>query len=126
MKTLRRLHLYLGCFFAPLLLFYILTGWYQTLKPDRLKSPSDAETFLQKARVVHTDQIYPSDREFEKPSSAKVFRWFTITMCLAAAATMILGIILAFKTLRNTWPVWASLILGLLLPVFLLWLGQGR
>jgi len=35
MKKLRRVHLYLGCFFAPLLIFYVVTGWYQTVNPDR-------------------------------------------------------------------------------------------
>ena len=66
-KLIRRLHLYLGCFFTPLLLFFVLTGWYQTVNPDRLKSPGDAETMLQKLRTVHTDQLYPSAVEFKQP-----------------------------------------------------------
>ena len=35
MKLIRRIHLYLGCFFTPLLIFYVATGWYQTVNPDR-------------------------------------------------------------------------------------------
>jgi hypothetical protein len=125
-KTARRLHLYLGCFFAPLLLFYVLTGWYQTVNPDRLKSPSEAETFLQKARTVHVDQIYPGEEEFLKPSSPKLFQWLAVTMCAAAAVTIALGIFLAFRTLRQQWPVWISLGLGVLVPVVVLWLGRGK
>jgi len=55
----RRLHLYLGCFFTPMLMFYILTGLFQTVNEDRLKEPGEAQTFWQKARVVHTDSILP-------------------------------------------------------------------
>ena len=46
MKFIRRAHLFLGCFFTPLLLFYILTGWYQTVNLNRLKHPSEAESLL--------------------------------------------------------------------------------
>ena len=126
MRTLRRVHLYLGCFFAPMLLFYILTGWYQTLNPNRLKSPGEAETLVQKFRVIHTDQIYPTEHEFTKPSSPKLYQALVVVMAAAATATIVLGIILAFQTLRNKWPVWISFGLGLLLPVILLWLGQKK
>ena len=126
MKLLRRLHLYLGCFFAPLLLFYILTGWYQTLNPNRLKSPSEAETLLQKFRVVHSDQIFPSENELDKPSSPKKYQALVVVMSIASTVMILIGLVLAFKTLRSQWPVWVSLTLGVVLPVFLLWLGQGR
>jgi hypothetical protein len=126
MKLLRRLHLYLGCFFAPLLLFYILTGWYQTVTPHRMKSPSEAETILQKLRTVHVDQIYPTDDEFEKPSSPKLYKFLVVLLGIAATITIVLGIILAFRTLRVQWPVWLSLGLGFLIPILALWLGQGR
>jgi hypothetical protein len=35
-------------------------------------------------------------------------------------------VFLAFKALRPRWPVWASLALGLAVPVLVLWLGQNR
>lgn len=124
-KTLRRVHLHLGCFFAPLLLFYVLTGWYQTVNPDRLKSPSEAETFLQKVRTVHVDQIYPGSDEIGAPSSPKWFQRLAVTMCVAATATVLLGVILAFRTLRHPWPVWLSLGLGFAVPILVLWLGRG-
>ena len=46
MLKLRRLHLYLGVFFAPMLLFFILTGWYQTAYPDRRKSVFEASAVM--------------------------------------------------------------------------------
>lgn len=126
MKALRRAHLYLGCFFAPMLLFYVLTGWYQTVNPERLKSAAEAETLVQKLRTVHVDQVYPGEEEFTKPSSPKLFQALVVVMSLAATVTIVLGLVLSFKTLKQQWPVWLSLGLGIVLPLLLLWLGQGR
>jgi hypothetical protein len=126
MKFIRRAHLFLGCFFAPLLVFFILTGWYQTVVPNRLKHPSEAETLWQKLRVVHSDQIYPSEQEFEKPSSPKLFQALVVVMSVAATLTIVLGLVLSFKLLKPVWPVWLCLVLGILLPVLLLWLGHRR
>ncbi len=126
MKFIRRAHLFLGCFFTPMLLFYILTGWYQTVVPNRLKHPSEAETLVQKFRVVHSDQIYPSEQEFEKPSSTKLFKILVVVMAIAATFTIGLGLVLSFKLLRPVWPVWLCLAFGILLPMLLLWLGQRR
>jgi hypothetical protein len=126
MKLLRRLHLYLGVFFAPLLLFFVCTGWYQTFNRDRLKSPSEAETLVQKFRVVHTDQIYPGDREVTKPSSGKLFSGLLWVMSAAIVVTVLLGVWLAFKTLRTQWPVWLMLALGVMIPMLFLWLGHQR
>src|ERR1700740_884725 len=126
MRTLRRLHTYLGCFFAPLLLFYVLTGWYQTVYHDRLKSPGDAETLGERLRTVHVDQIYPTNREVSHPSSPKLFQAMVVVMAIALVVTLILGVILAIRSTRNSWPVWLSLVLGVLVPVALLWLGHRR
>ena len=124
MKKLRRLHTYLGVFFAPLLLFYVLTGWYQTVVHDRLKSPGDAETLAQHLRTVHVDQIYPTNKELSHPSSPKMFQWMVVAMAVALTVTIILGIILAFRSTRKPWPIVASLALGFVVPVLLLWLGH--
>ena len=124
MRFIRRLHLYLGCFFAPLLLFYLATGWYQTLHPDRRKSPGEADDWIARLRSVHVDQIYPA--EGANAYSPTLFRVLVVIMSLALIVTLALGIILAFRSLRNRWPVWVSLGLGILVPVLLLWLGQRR
>jgi multidrug efflux pump subunit AcrB len=126
MRLLRRIHTYLGCFFAPLLLFFVLTGWYQTVNHDRLKSPAEAETILQRLRTVHVDQIYPSNHEVKRPSSPRLFQALVVAMAVALVATVVLGVILAFRSIRNPWPVGISLVLGILLPALLLWLGHPR
>lgn len=126
MKFLRRAHLYLGCFFTPMLLFYILTGWYQTLVINRVKDPSEAETLVQKFRVVHVYQVYPTDTEIRKPSSPKLFQALVVVMSVAATVTILLGVVLAFRTLKSQWVVWLSLALGIGVPALTLWLGHKR
>ncbi len=125
MKLLRRVHLYLGCFFAPLLIFYILSGWYQTVNPQRAKHPSEAETLLQKLRFVHVEQIYPKEGEL-KQGSPKLFQVLVIAMAILATLAIAIGIVLAFKSTRAQWQVWIAITLGLVVPIVLLWLGQKR
>jgi glycerol uptake facilitator-like aquaporin len=124
MKTLRRVHLYLGCFFAPLLLFYVLTGWYQTTHPDRRKDLGEARDWIGRFMSVHVDQIFPTDTA--NHYSPGLYRWLIVLMSMALITTIVLGIILAFQVSRSRWPVWLVLSLGLLAPILLLWLGQSR
>ncbi len=122
MKTLRRVHLYLGCFFAPLLLFYVATGWYQTVNPDRRKGVGDSTDLISRLSRVHVEQYYPT--ESATGYSTFFFRLLIVLMAIALITTVSLGIVLAFRTSRNKLPVWLSLGLGIALPFILLWLGQ--
>ena len=124
MRLLRRFHLYLGCFFAPMLLFYVSTGWYQSVTLRRNKGVGEAEDWLSKLRSVHVDQIYPA--ESANSYSPFLFRSLVVVMSIALIATVVLGIILAVRTIRPRWLVWTSLALGIIVPVFMLWLGLKR
>lgn len=124
MKLLRRLHLFLGCFFAPLLLFYAATGWYQTVTVRRNKVVGEAEDWLGRLRSVHVDQIYPS--ETANAYSPWLFRALVVTMAASLIVTVIIGVVLAFRTMRQRWVVGLCLILGIALPVLCLWLGLKR
>lgn len=124
MKTLRRLHLYLGCFFAPLLLFYVVTGWYQTVSTNRTKTEGEAGDWVTRMTSVHVDQVYPSPEV--AAYSPKYFRWFVVVMSACLIVTLGLGIVLAFRLNKSKWPVWLALVLGCLVPVILLWFGQKR
>ena len=122
MKLLRRIHLYLGCFFAPLLLFFVSTGWYQTMRVDRQKRPAEAETWIDRLTSVHKDQLFPT--ESAAGYSTTFFKALVVSMCVALILTVLIGVILAFRTLRVRWPVWLSLALGILFPIVALWFGQ--
>jgi hypothetical protein len=121
MKKARRWHLYLSCFFAPMLLFYLGTGWYQTLNTNRNKSAGEAEDLVSKLTSVHVDQIYPTKADSYSP---KVFKVLVVLMSLCLIATIGLGLYLAFRSVPTPWPVVAALALGVVVPVVALWLGQ--
>jgi len=122
LKVLRRAHLYLGVFFAPLLVFYVATGWYQTINIDRRKGLGEAEGVVDKMVSIHVDQVYPADEAVSWDPA--LFRVLVVAMSLALLLTVVLGMILAIRSPSRRWPVWLSLGLGILLPTLLLWLGQ--
>jgi hypothetical protein len=122
MLKLRRLHLYLGVFFAPMLLFFIVTGWYQTAFQDRRKSVFEANAVMDRLRAVHADQTFPVASA--NSYSTLAFRWLIYLMSAALIITLVLGLVLAFRTMKAKRLVWLMLALGLLVPVLCLWFGQ--
>jgi len=83
---------------------------------------SDSTDLISRLSRVHVEQYYPT--ESASGYSTRLFRGLVVIMATALITTVILGIVLAFRTSRNKWPVWISLALGIVLPVLLLWLGQ--
>ncbi len=80
--------------------------------------------WAEKMTSIHVDQIYPS--ETADQYSPELFQWLVIAMSIAMIITILLGIFLAFKMLRTKWTVAFVLLIGLLVPVVLLWLGQAK
>ncbi|MGN6386087.1 MAG: hypothetical protein ACTHMT_07590, partial [Verrucomicrobiota bacterium] len=117
------IHLYLSVFFAPLLIFYIGTGWYQSVALQRNKLLGEQDSFLTQLTSVHKDLIYPKP-EVVGEYSTKLFKVLVVVMSVSLLVTIGLGIFLAFRTSRKAWPVCLCLVVGLLLPVLFLWLGQ--
>lgn len=118
MKLVRKLHLYLGCFFSPLLLLFIGTGWRQTISPHKKLTDSLPD----KLTSIHIRQTFPT--EAGGVPSPQWFQYLVVGMSIALILTILLGIFLAFKTSKRKWPVYLSLILGIVVPILLLWLGQ--
>ena len=119
MKTLRKIHLYLGCIFAPILLFFTITGCLQTFQlHEELKSgytpPKILETFAQ----VHMHQKIPV--EGQRTHASFPFQVFVAVMSGGFVSTIILGIIMAFRSTKNLFVVWACLGAGFVLPLLLL------
>ena len=124
MKFLRRLHLYLGCFFAPLLLFYTATGWFQTVTVHRNKSIGEAEGggWMEKLTSIHVDQVFPLP--FADAFDPALFQYLVVAMSIALIVTVVLGVVLAFKMIKSKWLVALVLLAGIVLPVILLYMGN--
>jgi hypothetical protein len=104
MQKLRSLHLYLGCVFAPLLLFFAVSGLWQTLGAESL--------FLQKLSSIHTGRRWKDGSELTSfPLKATV-----ILMTLSFIATTLLGIVMALKFGRSRKAALYCLATGLLVP----------
>ncbi len=125
MKFIRKAHLYLSVFFAPLLIFFIGTGWYQTVSAQRNKILGEQDTVVSRLTAVHVDQIYPTDGGTGEYSTT-LFKVLVVAMSVSLLLTIVLGLILAFKSTKRAWLVGACLALGLALPVAFLWLGQPK
>ncbi len=121
-RWLRRVHLHLGVFFAPLLLFFVLTGWYQTVTPDRRKGVADSDDWLSRLNRVHVEQYYPT--KSAEGYSTRGFTALVVVMSVALAATTLLGVVLAFQVMKKRGLVWLSLGMGFIVPAVFLWLGQ--
>ncbi len=124
MNKLRRIHTYLGVFFAPLLLFFVVTGWYQTMHPDRRKSPEEAQAVWDRARSVHADSILPDSTA--TTYKTKPFRYFIVSMSVAFIVTTLLGLILAFRFTKQKAVMWICFLFGFVVPVALLLLAQKK
>jgi hypothetical protein len=124
-RRVRQIHLYLSVFFAPLLIFYIGTGWYQTVSTQRNKTLGEQDTFANRLSSVHVDQVYPNPRGTSEYSTT-LFKGLIIAMSICLLVTIALGIYLAFRSSRKSWIVWGCLALGIGLPALFLWLGQAR
>src|SRR5665213_2620773 len=108
-KAMRSIHLYLGVFFAPLLLFFLISGSLQTFnlhqasKDGSYKPPAIIKSLSQ----VHKDQRWVSGPVVPQPSIP--FRCLIVLMSAGLLVTTILGIVMAFKYTKG-WIVWVLLL----------------
>ncbi len=125
MKNLRQLHLLLGCFFAPLIIYFSLSGAWQIFRlndlPDE-KEPSRIQFLLNEFSKPHKDSTRPwADPKF---SHAISFDWIALAMAIGLILTTLIGLILAFRFAKSKLLIWSCLALGILLPVIFIFLSQ--
>ena len=114
MQKLRNLHLYLGCMFAPLLVFFAVSGIWQMVgtKGSRL---------LGLLSTIHTSRGLksPVGKGGVNDLSSPMMRWFVFAMAIAFIVTTVLGIIMTFKYGRNRRASLYCLAAGIVVPLLL-------
>jgi hypothetical protein len=117
MKNLRELHLYLGCLFAPILIFFAVTGAWQLFGFHRSMKDHSYEA---PRSVVALSQVHVHQRLRGGGDGATVFSFFALAASVGLIATTLLGIVMALKYGRH--KKWAVLCIatGVILPVLLL------
>jgi hypothetical protein len=122
-RWLRRLHTFLGVFFSPLLLLFVITGWWQTVSPNRNKGLGFGASWIEKLSTIHVDNYFPLPGA--RNYSTDLFKVLVVIMAAGLIFTTLLGLVMAFRFAKR--KVWITFILvaGILVPIFLLYLGEG-
>ena len=107
MQKLRRLHLYLGCFFAPIIIFFATTGVLMEFGNERYGK------WFHYFFAIHMGQMRKQDVHY---GSSIILQGFVVLMGLSLITTVIAGIILAFKYGRSKLTI-ACLSAGFLIPL---------
>jgi hypothetical protein len=107
MQKLRTIHLYLGCVFAPLLLFFAVSGVWQTLG---LHSP-----LLERLSTIHTSHQLKSGGGL----TSIFLLVFVLIMAASFIVTTILGVIMAIQYGRNRRAAFYCLVFGVVFPLVL-------
>ena len=108
MKKLRALHLYLGCIFAPMLLFFAASGIWQTYSPCY----TNQTKALVMLSTIHRGNSLKSGETLSSP----VLRGFILLMALGFIITTILGVIMAATQGGNRKAAFWCLVFGFLFP----------
>jgi hypothetical protein len=115
MSLLRRLHLYLGCFFAPMLIFFSVSGIWQVYgiqwaEPNRL---------LRLLSTIHMGHNLRSKDPHGFTLTSPYLEFFVVLMAASLVISILLGVIMAFKFGRGTMAL-ASLAAGVFVPLVLI------
>jgi hypothetical protein len=120
-KRLRTVHTWLGVFFSPLLLLFIVTGWWQTYATDDTKDHGPVNAFLARLSDIHTSDYFKHHPG--EPHASGHFKVYVSLMAVVLIVTILLGLALACQNGRQAgWAVLAFG-LGVLVPVLILWLN---
>ena len=120
MTWLRQIHLYLGCLFAPLLIFFAVTGSWQIFnwhESDRQPGGYVAPEMLSALSNIHKNAHIPPT----KRNSPAPVRYFMFAAAIGLVATTIIGVVMAYRFSRRPMTATICLVSGTVVPVILLW-----
>jgi hypothetical protein len=108
MQRLRSLHLYLGCIFAPMLLFFAMSGIWQTLGIGKTG-------WLNTLSTLHTAKHLKAGVSLTSPAITV----FVLAMAAGFMVTTVLGVVMAVKFGRNRRSAYWCLAFGVVFPLAL-------
>ncbi len=121
MKTLRQLHLYLGCIFAPLIIYFSISGAWQVFRLNDVpkdQTPTAMQSFFHELSKPHTNSTLPGLSP--KTERSVVFNWLAALMSIGMVITAALGLILAFRYSKSPKLLFVCVGAGVLVPVIFL------
>jgi len=118
----RRTHLFLGVFYTPLLLLFIITGCWQTTvsSDDQEKDGGYVHELMKNLSSVHTSDSYPRAGVHHGEWMMQIL---VVTMCIGLILSILLGLVMAWQLMKRKWLVVLALVLGIVVPFVVLYLG---
>lgn len=131
-RRIRALHLYLGVFFAPAIVFFALTGAAQVLGLHKTAAAYRAPPLLEQLGSIHKRQTFGPAPAMDKPAKPKGEEkdshpaprpgtLFLKAFALATAASLVLstltGLYMTFRARPDRGRLLLSAALGLALPI---------
>jgi len=115
MTFIRRAHLYLGCFFAPMLVFFSVSGIWQVYGIQW----ADQNKLLRLLSTIHMGHNLHSKDPHPFTLTSPYLEFFVAVMAASLVLNIILGVVMAFRFGRGTLAL-ASLAAGVLVPVVII------
>lgn len=119
LQRVRQIHTWLGVFFSPLLLLFIITGWWQTFVSEDDRDKGLFNSTMGKFSSIHTDDNFP-----QHPGNHHASEHFKILVaCMAVALifSILLGLTLAFQSRKKFGWMALAFLLGILTPALILY-----
>jgi hypothetical protein len=118
-QRLRQIHLFLGVFFSPLLLLFIITGWWQTFITDEDRDRGSFNLIMGKFSTIHMDSYFA--RNGASHHSSEIFKILVATMAMGLIISILIGLALACQNKKKLLLAVVSFSLGILAPIIILY-----
>lgn len=118
MKYIVRIHYYLGVFFAPLLLFFTVSGAWQLFNLHKARKDG---SYTPPELIVKLSRIHQDQKGFFSENSSELFRYFSCVMAAGLVALAVLGVVIALRRYpgRQRWITAGCLALGVVVPALM-------
>lgn len=132
LKRLRLVHLYLGLFLAPMILFFAFSGMLQLFHKHEAQpgDTSQPARWIAVMAAMHKDQnteVHERKLQPARPGGPNVgnvpLKTFFAFECMGLMLTTLIGIYMAFRYNRSHTMIWSLLIAGTVVPLILLKVG---
>lgn len=120
MKKIRLVHLYLGCFFAPLFVYFSVSGVWQTLV-NRWPGIASMSPTLRLITTLHTSRSLKVGGTLSSVGMSIL----VLLMAVSLVGTIGLGVVMAFRFGQRK-AAYLCLFLGVLVPTGLILLVNDQ
>jgi hypothetical protein len=128
---LRQLHLLLGLFFTPAIMFFSISGTLQTFQMHEAHDDYVAAPAIAAMATVHKEQVIDVHAFDPRPADAPPprkhpgqklvpMKWFVLFMAIGLIMSQLTGIALAIRYKRERIQMAAALVLGTIVPIAIL------